>query len=479
MTGPVAGRVPPSDLDAEALVLSACMLEPDLLLATQELLAPEHFYADANRRIFETCVALQASGRPVDLVQIAGYLRDAGRLDQVGGTPYIAMLANEIPAVASVAAACRAVRDKFRVRQILALSQRITAEAYTGVGNVQAFVEQAESEIYAISQDTLKAETGAHVQEILTGCVTELHRKRNGEIPSGKLTPYKGLNRLLAGLKRGTVTTVAARPGMGKTSFVTELLVQGAKDTSDARGGVFFSLEMPRDQIGNKLMAQSSLVDTRSVDTGIMSIAELQDVLGAANVLRKLPIIVDDKPSITITEIRSALRRHERALAPERLGLVAIDYLQLMGTTDLQRGMNTNDQIEHIMRGLCAVAKDFNVPVVLLSQLNREVEKRPDKRPNLGDLRSSGAIEQDSFNVIFLYREDQYRKPGEPKDNSGELIVAKARAGRPGTVKVEFIPKATKYVDVKEPADEFDDWGSRFDEDTGQQSSHEHEESYP
>ena len=465
MTALIAGRVPPSDLDAEALVLSACMLEPDHLLSAQELLAPEHFYADANRRIFETCCALQASGKPVDLVQIAAYLRDAGRLDQVGGSAYIAMLADHVPSVASVAAACRAVRDKARVRRLLALSQRITAEAYTGVTNAQEFIEQAESEVYAISQDTLKADTGAGIQEILTGCVTELHRKRKGEIPSGKLTPYKGLNRLLAGLKRGTVTTVAARPGMGKTSFVTELLVQSAKDSSDARGGVFFSLEMPRDQIGNKLMSQASLVDSRGVDTGLMTGGELNEVLSAANMLRKLPIIVDDKPSITVTEIRAALRRHERALAPERLGLVAIDYLQLMGTRDVgRREANTNDQLEFIMRGLCAVAKDFNVPIVLLSQLNRDVEKRPDKRPNLGDLRSSGAIEQDSFNVIFLYREDQYRKPGEPKDNTGELIVAKARAGRPGTVMVEFVPKATKYVDVTEAADEFDEWGARFEQ---------------
>lgn len=463
MNAPASGRIPPSDLDAEALVLSAALLEPDHLLAAQEILQPVHFYADANARIFEACCALQAAGKPADLVGVSGYLRDAGRLDQVGGTPYIAQLANEIPAVASVVASARTIRDKFRLRRLIAVCQTVAAEGYAGVADAQAFIERAESDVYAISQDAIRVESGAHIQDILTGCINELHRKRAGEIPSGKLTPYRGLNRLLAGLKRGTVTTVAARPGMGKTSFVTELLVGSAQDKSDARGGVFFSLEMPKDQIGNKLMSQSSLVDTRSVDTGMMNVTELQEVLDAANELRKLPIIVDDKPSITVTEIRSALRRHERALAPERLGLVAIDYLQLMGTTDLQRGMNTNDQIEHVMRGLCAIAKDFSVPVVLLSQLNREVEKRPDKRPNLGDLRSSGAIEQDSFNVIFLYREDQYRKPGEPKDNTGELIVAKARAGRPGTVKVEFIPKATKYVDVKEPADEFDEWGSRFD----------------
>lgn len=448
-------------------MLSAALLDPDSLLVASEILEPVHFYADANRRIFEAALALQAAGKPIDYVSVAGWLRDAGRLDQIGGTPYIAMLSDCVPAVAHVAPHARRIRDKYRLRQLIALCQRVEATGYGGVDDVQSFVEGAESEMYAISQDRIRPETGAPIQDILAGCVEDLHRKRRGEIPSGKLTPYKGLNRLLAGLKRGTVTTVAARPGMGKTSFVTELLVQGARDNSEAMGGVFFSLEMPKDQIGNKLMAQWSLVDTRSIDTGIISGPDLVKVLDSANAIRQMPIIVDDKASITVTEIRGALRRHERSLLPNKLGLVAIDYLQLMGTNDLQRGMNTNDQIEHIMRGLCAIAKDFSVPIVLLSQLNREVEKRADKRPNLGDLRSSGAIEQDSFNVIFLYREDQYRKPGEEKDNRGELIVAKARAGRPGTVNVEFIPKATKYVDTQEQADEFDEWGASFDRHDG------------
>jgi replicative DNA helicase len=464
VSAPVPGRVPPSDLDAEAAVLSAALLDPDSLLVASEILAPEHFYADANRRIYEAALALQAAGKPVDYVSVAGWLRDAGRLDQIGGTPYIALLSDCVPSVANVAPHAKRIREKYRLRQLIALCQRVEATGYgSDVGDVQAFIESTESQMYAISQDSVRMETGARVQDILAGCVADLHRKRRGEIPSGKLTPYKGLNRLLAGLKRGTVTTVAARPGMGKTSFVTELLVQGASDNSEATGGVMFSLEMPKDQIGNKLMAQWSLVDTRSIDTGIISGPDLVKVIDSANAIRQMPIIVDDKASITVTEIRSALRRHERALLPHRLGLVAIDYLQLMGFGDLPRGMNTNDQLEHAMRGLCAIAKDFNVPIVLLSQLNREVEKRADKRPNLGDLRSSGAIEQDSFNVIFLYREDQYRKPGEAKDNKGELIVAKARAGRSGTVNVEFIPKATKYVDTQEPADELDEWGASFD----------------
>lgn len=464
MSAHVAGRVPPNDLDAEGTVLSACMFEPDHLLAAQEILKPDHFYANANARIFEACCALQSKGRPTDWVGVAGYLRDIGRLDQIGGTPYLVMLSENIPAVAKVDGYAQSVREKYRLRRLIALCQTVEAEAYTGVVDAQKFIERAESEIYAISQDALKAETGAHVQEIMTGCVTELHRKRRGEIPSGKMTPYRGLNRLLAGLKRGTVTTVAARPGMGKTSFVTELLVQSARDNSDARGGVLFSLEMPRDQIGNKLMAQWSLVDTRSVDTGLMNVTDFEDVINAAEVIRKFPIIVDDKASITVMEMRAALRRYEHQLAPETLGLVAIDYLQLMGKAPGGHGRNESDQIGEQMHGLVAIAKDFNVPVVLLSQLNRDVEKRPDKRPQMSDLRSSGDIEQDSFNIIFLYREDQYRKADEPKDNQGELIVAKARAGRPGTVKVEFIPRATKYVDKQEPADQFDEWGKSFDE---------------
>lgn len=459
----VQGRVPPSDLDAEGVVLSMSLLDPDAFLTVQEILQPEHFYADANRRIYEAALQVQAMGKPVDFVSVSGQLRDTGRLDQVGGTPYIALLTDSIPFAANLAPHAHRVRDKYRLRKLIALCQTLEAQAYTGVVDVQAFIGVAESDIYAISQDALKAETGKTMQQVLAGSMDELARKRSGEIPHGKLTPYRGLNRLLACLKRGTVTTVAARPGMGKTSFVTELIVQSARDGSDAEAAVFFSLEMPNDQIGNKVTSQWSLLDSRAIDTGIMTAADYMRALDAANVLRKLPIIIDDRAAITITELRAALRRHQRALKPKKLGLVAIDYLQLMGTHDLSPKLNTNDLLEHIMRGLVAVAKDFDVPIVLLSQLNRNVEQRADKRPNMGDLRSSGAIEQDSYNIIFLYREDQYRKPHEPKDNKGELIVAKARGGRPGVVEVEYIPKATKYVDVTGPADEFDDWGAAYD----------------
>lgn len=466
MSEPVAGRVPPSDLDAEAAVLCASLLDPDSLLAVSEVIQPVHFYADANRRIFESCLALQSARTPVDCVTVSGHLRDSGRLDQIGGTPYIATLVDCVPFVANVQAYARRVRDKYRLRQLISLCQKAEAEAYAGdLPDVQQFIGETEMALYAISQDAHKPTTSYTMQQVMAGCVDELQRRRSGEVAAGKLTPYRGLNRLLAGLKAGTVTTVAARPGMGKTSFVTELVVKAAADeSSESRGCVFFSLEMPAEQIGNKVISQWSLIDSRSVDTGFMRAADFNAALIAANSLRVLPIVIDDKGGITLTEMRSALRRHQRTLLPQRLGLVAIDYLQLMGTRDVgRRDANTNDQLEYIMRGLVQLAKDFKVPVVLLSQLNRDLERRPDKRPNMADLRASGAIEQDSFNIIFLYRADQYRKATDDKDNKGELIVAKARGGRCGTVDVEFIPKAAKYVDVTMPADEHDEWGAQFD----------------
>lgn len=296
-------------------------------------------------------------------------------------------------------------------------------------------------------------------------CVNEINARRQGLIARGIRTGFTGLDRKIGGLRSGRVYTAAGRPGMGKTSFLTQTIGKLSASDDVKRGSVMFSLEMPSEQIGERLISQESRVDTRNVEAGMLTPQQLADVTTAAQDISRWPLIIEDRPAITVPEMRSVLRRAVKALESNhgvRLGLVGIDYLQLVGTRDLPKGLNDNSALENIMKGLVSIAKEFDVPVILLSQLNRDCEKRPDKRPQLSDLRSSGSIEQDSHTVIFFHRDDVYRKPGEAKDRTAEFIIAKARSGRTGTVPMTFIDYCTRYENAELP-EEHDEFADMFD----------------
>jgi replicative DNA helicase len=474
---PVAGRIPPHDLDAEAAVLSAILLERDALDKVLELLRPEHFYSDANRRVYEVAVELSSQGTPIDVVSVAGMLRDRERLAQVGGSAYLAQLVDAVPSVAHIETYARMVREKWRVRQLIATCQRVAAEGYGDVGEVQQFIDGAEQAVYEIAR-TPEASSVQRIEPIIRSVfeqITELARR--GERITGVPTGFERLDAKTAGLHDGELTIVAARPGMGKTSFVLNVAVNVAspKTVSDAglddagsaareepgMGVAVFSLEMPREQLASRMVCSEGRVDVGKMRQGFLQDRDWNSLTQAASFLYRLPIWIDDTPSLGVLELRAKVRRLQAEYnrpTPEgglgqRIGLIIVDYLQLMSGS--QYTASREQEISEISRGLKRLSKELRVPVIALSQLNRAVETRgsKDKRPQLSDLRESGAIEQDADNIIFIFRDDYYEADSEQR-GIAELIIAKQRNGPTGKVKVRFESAYTRFDNLAADAND-------------------------
>jgi len=479
---PEGGRVPPHDLDTEAAVLSAILLSSDSFDQVGDVLRIEHFYSDANRRIYEAIVDLQTTNRPVDVVSVATWLRDREMLQQVGGTPYLAQLTDAIPAVAHVGAHARVVREKWRVRQLIATCQRFAAEGYGSVGEVQQFIDSAEQAIFDIAR-VPESTAVRPVQEAIHGAFEILvaASKRGGGI-TGVPTGFAQLDRMCAGLHKGDLYIVAGRPGMGKTAFVLNLAVNVAmprrvatNDPNDPLGsgdveqpgyGVgFFSLEMPREQLASRLLAGEARIDVSRIRGGNIRHEDWNKLTDAAARVGRLPLWLDDTPALGLLELRAKIRRLKADIQrkstdgpqAQDLGLVVIDYLQLMqGRKDAQ---SREQEISELSRGLKQLAKEMGVPVIALSQLNRSVETRTtkDKRPQLSDLRESGAIEQDADTIIFIYRDEYYFKES-PDRGIAEVIIAKQRNGATGTVKVRFTPEYTRFDNLASEEYDFEEF---------------------
>ncbi|WP_437809740.1 replicative DNA helicase [Sorangium sp. So ce1078] len=466
----VAGRVPPHDLDAEAAVLSAILLHRDALDRVLEILKAEHFYSEANSRIYEGAQELAAAGTPIDIVSVASWLRDRERLVQVGGAAYLAQLADATPAVAHVAAHARVVYEKWRVRQLIATCQRVAAEGYGDVGVVQEFIDGAEQAVYQLARTPQGTATQPIAQVLKAAFEQITAAAERGDRITGISTGYEKLDAKTAGLHDGDLSIVAARPGMGKTSFVLNLAVNvasprtvsspgpdqaghGVERHEPGFGAAVFSLEMPREQLATRMVCCEGRVDLGKLRQGFLQPDDWRRLTEAASFLSTLPIWVDDTPAITLLELRAKVRRIQAEYdrppsdghSGRRIGLVVIDYLQLMKGRD---GVNSREQeISEISRGLKQLAKELKVAVIALSQLNRAVETRTtkDKRPQLSDLRESGAIEQDADNIIFIYRDEYYNPETTNHKGIAELIVAKQRNGPTGKVLTRFTSSCTRF----------------------------------
>ncbi|MEO8798262.1 MAG: replicative DNA helicase, partial [Polyangiaceae bacterium] len=428
----IDGRVPPHDLDAEAAVLSAILLDAGALDRVLEFLKPEHFYSEAHRRIYEGCMELKAVGQPVDVVQVGTWLKNRERIAQVGGMAYLTEILNAAPAVANVAAYGKTIHEKWRVRQLIATCQRVAATGYIDYGEPQGFIDGAEQSIYELARtsEANSVEKLIHVMKRSFKALTEAMQR--GDRITGVPTGFDRYDRLTAGLHPGDLTIIAARPGMGKTSFVLNIAAnvasprprQAANDPNDqwdepGAGCIVFSLEMPREQIANRMVCSYGKVDVGKVRAGMLGQQDWNRLTQAASYLGGLPIWIDDSPSLSILELRAKVRRIQSEFErpsgdgdpkkkPSKIGLVIVDYLQLMKGRD---GSSSREQeISEISRGLKGLAKELKVPVIALSQLNRAVETRTEKhkRPQLSDLRESGAIEQDADNICFIYRDEYY-----------------------------------------------------------------------
>ncbi|MDP9148469.1 MAG: replicative DNA helicase [Myxococcota bacterium] len=460
------GRVPPHDLDAEAAVLSSVMIDPLALDKVNEFLKAEHFYSEAHRRVFEACVDLSAGGKPVDVVQVATWLRDHERLAQVGGMAYLTEILNAAPAVANVAAYGKTIHEKWRVRQLVLTCQRLTAQGYAGYGDAQQFIDSAEQAVYDIAR-TRESSSVHKLRDVMHETFQRITKATaRGARIIGISTGFDRYDRLTSGLHDGELTIVAARPGMGKTSFVLNVAanvaspqqLESARDPNErweepGYGVVFFSLEMPREQIVNRMLCSEAKVDVSRVRTGMLTPSDWSKLTQAAAHLANLNIWVDDSAALSILELRSKVRRLQAEFdrvdeatseSKQRIGLVVVDYLQLM--RGREGAASREQEISEISRGLKRLAKELNLPVIALSQLNRAVETRGEKskRPQLSDLRESGAIEQDADNICFIYRDDYYNKETADR-NVAELIIAKQRNGPTDSVRCRFDAQYTRF----------------------------------
>lgn len=434
------GRVPPHDLRAEEAVLAAVLLDGDALDAVIDLLQPEHFYWTPNGWIFEGAVALAAAGKVADTVTVARWLSDRDRLVSAGGPAYLAQLVDATPAVANVRAHAEIVRDKWMSRRVIATCHAIAAAGYTAPDGA-GLLDQAEQSLFALAEGRSESTT-QHVSALLRTAFQKVEAAaESGDPVTGLRTGLRQLDLWTTGLHAGDVIIVAARPGLGKTSFALGVGLSVAKSGA---GVAVFSQEMPGEQLATRTLAHEARVDLLKLRQGRLDANEWRELAGAASRVAQLPLWIDEAPALRLLELRSKVRRL-RAQRRKPVELVIVDYLQLM----VGDGGNREQESSGITRGLKTLAKELKVPVIALSQLNRAVEGRADKRPQLSDLRESGGIEQDADAVLFLYRDDYYN-PDSPDREIAEVHVAKQRNGPTGTFRVRFDAACTRFDNLAE-----------------------------
>lgn len=456
----MSGRLPPHDDEAERVLLSAVLLDPEVFWQVHTLLTAECFYAEAHRLIFAAVVALQARGSAVDHVTVAAWLRSEGKLDAAGGTATLHDLTLVTPAFANAAEHALTVRDRWRQRQLLHTLERRATEAYDERLSVQAFADEVEADVFQIASDRGVEATSQLVREACAEAAEKLEFAHdNPGALAGLPTGLSDLDGHVSGLHDGDLTYVAGRPGMGKSTLALGFAARVARpDASGTSAGsvAVFSLEMPRDQVALKLAAAEARVNVSEARAGGLDKHTRARLLEALGVVSSWPMLVDDTPAVTLLHIRGACRRYAASerRAGRQLRLVVVDYLQLM--KGRKGATNREQEIGEISRGLKELAKELECPVVALSQLNRECEKRPDKRPRASDLRDSGSIEQDADMILLVYRHEVYFDD-ENERGKAEVIIGKFRHGPTGTIAVQFHGAQSRFSDLVSAEEQFSD----------------------
>ena len=428
-------RQMPQAAEAEQAVIGSMLIDPSCIPDIIEMLRPEDFYTEENRRIFETIFSMFTNSQRIDAVTVLNELKLNGIYDEAGGRAYLAQVMEITPTAAGVREYAQIIRDKSMLREIAAAASDIETMAYEGAGEAGDIAEAAEQKIYAVRHGR-EVRGLSHIKSVIMDVYSrldELSRSDSG-LP-GLPTGYPELDRQLTGLNKSDLILIAARPGMGKTAFALNLALNAAKKSE--KDVVLFQLEMSKDQLASRLLSQEALIDSQKLKTGELDPDDWVKIARASNRLAKTHIYVDDNPAVTVAEIKAKCRR-----LGDNLGLIVIDYLQLMQSG--KRTENRVNEIADISRSMKIMAKELDVPVICLSQLSRAVEKREDKHPLLSDLRESGAIEQDADIVLFIYRDDYYNDESEDK-NVAEIIIAKNRHGSTGSLKLQWVGKYTTF----------------------------------
>jgi replicative DNA helicase len=432
----------PHSADAERAILGAIILDNALVSQAIELLKPEDFYVSSHRRVFLSMIALFERGSEINPILIAEELRREGEVESVGGITFISNLTYGLPHFANVAAYAKIIRDKSLMRQLVKVCNKVTSEALEEEEEAELILDHAEQMIFALADERTR-QGFAHVKPIADNLLEHVQEMAGrSAMLTGLTTGFNELDSMTSGLQPSELIIVAARPSMGKTSLCLTL-AQNAAIQAQAVVGIF-SLEMSKESLVMRMLSSEARVDAHRFRSGFLSRDEWARLAGALGTLAETKIFIDDTPGISVLEMRAKSRR--LAAEQKKLDLIIVDYLQLMSGSS-RRAESRQQEVSQISRELKGLAKELNVPLIALSQLSRAPESRTDHRPQLADLRESGAIEQDADVVAFIYREEQYNRT---EENAGiaELIVAKQRNGPTGTAKLAFLNEFTRFENM-------------------------------
>jgi len=434
-------RVPPQALEAEMSVLGAIMVEAEALPKVIELINEDAFYRDSNRKVYSAMISLYERSEAIDLVTLADEMGRLGTLESAGGRLYLASLMDSVATAAHVSYHANVVKEKWIRRKLIRTGTAIVQKSFAGGEEVDELLDQAEQSIFQISESRL-AQGFVKIQPIVKQVFSQVQDLTEGKGAGvGLATGFRDLDTLLSGLQPGDLIIVAGRPSMGKTAFCLNAAMNAATDSNTSVA--IFSLEMAKEQLVHRLLCSEARLDSHAARNGFVPKNKWKDLIDAASKLSAASIFIDDSATVNVLEMRAKARRLQ---AEHGLGLLIVDYLQLMSGGSQE---NRQQEISHISRSLKGLAKELKVPVMALSQLSRAVENRPEssRRPQLSDLRESGAIEQDADVVLFLYREEMYKKDKPELEGKAEIIVGKQRNGPLGTVPLTFIKSCTRFED--------------------------------
>ncbi len=434
----ILGRVPPHSLEAEQSVLGAMILSKEAINQAVELLHPEDFYKEANREIFEAIIELFNRNEPVDLITLAEELKRRGTLESLGGVTYLAELSGGVAITSNIKYYCDIVKEKAILRRLIKSCDNIIAKSYEGSQDVGSIIEEAEKNIFDITQGRHQ-EGFAPLKEVLLDSFSKIEEMaaQEGEL-TGLTTGFIDIDNKLSGMQKSDLILLAARPSMGKTALGINIATNAA--IKAGASVAIFSLEMSKEQLVQRMISSVAHVDLQKIVSGRLAEDEWMRIIDAMGPLSKAKVFIDDTAGISITEMKAKCRRLK---IEKGLDLIVIDYLQLMQSDS--KAENRQQEISAISRALKALAKEMECPVLALSQLSRAPELRSDHRPILSDLRESGAIEQDADVVLFLYRDEYYHEDTDKK-NIGEVIIAKHRNGPTGVVELVWKKEFTKFL---------------------------------
>jgi replicative DNA helicase len=433
-------RVPPHSIEAEQAVLGGLMLSNDAWDTIADRICEEDFYRRDHRLIFRAIADLANHEKPRDVVTLSEWLTQRNELEQAGGMVYLGTLAKDTPSAANIKAYADIVRQRSVLRQLIETSEEIAGSAYEpGDRSIKDILDDAERRVFKIAeQGAMGRKSFQNIKDLLTQAVDRIDELFNNDNPiTGVATGFDKFDELTSGLQRSDLIVVAGRPSMGKTSFVMNIAENAA--IKQKLPVAVFSMEMAGEQLAMRMISSLGRINQQNLRTGRLEDSDWPRITSAISMLSEAPLFVDDTPALSPTDLRAKARRIKRE---HGLGLVVVDYLQLMGVP--QNKENRATEISEISRSLKALAKELNVPVMALSQLNRSLEQRPDKRPVMSDLRESGAIEQDADVIAFIYRDEVYNEDS-PEKGTAEILIRKQRNGPTGMCRLTFLGQYTKF----------------------------------